>query len=87
MAAFESNCFNIQDDSKVKVTEKFFALCTNQKVYLLENEDNEQFKEKQVIDLRDMNMLREIKMLKYSEWCHAFFTDRTMTFNGKTYSM
>ena len=75
-----------QNDSKAKVEERFFVLSTNQRVYHLGNIDNENFHVIKEIDLRHRNLLYEIKLMKNSEWCHAFITERSITFNGTIYS-
>lgn len=58
-----------------------------QKIYKLVNDDGIRFEVKKIVDFSRHDKLQEINALRDNEWAHVHVTQRTLTFNEKTYNL
>ena len=66
-------------------------MADNEKIYHLQSIDNSgsgaQFKVVKVIDFSEHELNRDIQDLKERDWAHVFMSDRSLSFDGKTYNL
>lgn len=72
---------------KEGVTQSFFVIDDQQKIYFLKNEDNVRFEVKKVIDFSRHKKAQEIDALRDNDWSHVHITQRTLTMGGVTYNL
>ena len=58
-----------------------------QKIYLLANEDGVKFVPVKTIDFSPHKMGKEINDLRDNDWAHVHITERTLSFDDKTYNL
>ena len=88
IAAFETDCENIQDDSKEEhVKQAFYIFDDKQKIYHVVDEDGVKFNEDKIIDFSMHDKLRDVNKLSKQHWSHVHITSRALTFDGEIYSL
>ena len=58
-----------------------------QKIYLLQTDDSDQFVITKTIDFSGLNILQDIQALRKNDWVRFHLTERALTIGNKTFNL
>ena len=59
----------------------------HQKIYLLKNNDSSEFMINKMIDFSHLEILKEIKALRKSDWVRLHMSERALTLGNRTHNL
>ena len=87
IVAFELDSELIVDEREEEIKQRLFVMDDQQKIYVLENDDNLPFTVINTIDFSHHKSLRFATNLRDKDWIRLHMSNRTLTYGNRTYNL